>query len=154
MTGRRPSWWLALRIAAWAAVLPALKLVLPVTSLARLMWRDARVDRRDRREETRVLAYVDRLYRRGRVPRRHNCLERSLITYRFLSELNANPVLTVAMKRDHEALRGHAWVVVDGNALAEHPQTTAAFAPVIRFGSRGTMLSDFDEPFAVHSTHA
>ena len=138
--------FLVVRTVGWAAVLPALKRIVPLRVLVRAMWRTPSVGERDAAQEARVAALLDRVYRHGRVPRRHNCLERSLIMYRYLSELNAEPTLMVALKRDAGSLRGHAWVVVDGNPVAEHPGIVEDYKPVVSFGSQGLVVSGVAEP--------
>jgi hypothetical protein len=103
------------------------------------MWHGSRVEGRDATRETEVVALLERLYRYGRVPRRHNCLERSLIMYRYLSELNAAPTLVVAIKRQGCGVHGHAWVVVDGRPLGEHADILDGFEPLAAFGAAGEM---------------
>jgi hypothetical protein len=132
---------LLVRTAGWAVVLPMLKRALTLPTLTRVMWRPPRTRERNHAQEAHVAALLDRVYRHGRVPRRHNCLERSLIMYRYLSELNADPTLMVALKREAGALRGHAWIVVDGHPVAEHPETVDGYEPVMSFGPRGALVS-------------
>jgi len=128
------------RSAAWSAVLPLLKLLLPAPRLARLMWRDARSDARDRALEGEVVALVARVYAHGRIPRRHNCLERSLLAYRYLSELNAAPVLVVGLADERRPARGHAWILVDGEPIAEPEHRLTEMTPILSFGPGGAVL--------------
>ena len=65
-----------------------------------------------------------------------NCLERSLILYRYLARANADPRLVVGMSKAHEFL-GHVWVTVDGRPLLDTPETLRAYTVVVRFGARG-----------------
>jgi hypothetical protein len=130
---------LLVRSAAWAAVLPLLKRLVPAPRLARLMWRDPRSTGRDPALENEVVAIVDRVYAHGRIPRRHNCLERSLLAYRYLSEINAAPVLVIGLAKVRPA-RGHAWVLVDGEPIAEPEHALAEMTPILSFGSGGAVL--------------
>jgi Transglutaminase-like superfamily len=136
---RRQRLRLLVRSAAWAAVLPSLKLLFPAPRLARLMWRDPRSAGRDPALEDEVVAVVERVYAHGRIPRRHNCLERSLLAYRYLSEINAAPVLVVGLANERTA-HGHAWVLVDGEPIAEPEHVLAEMTPILSFGRRGTVL--------------
>jgi hypothetical protein len=127
------------RSAAWAIVLPPLKLLFSAPRLARLMWRDPWSAGRDRALEEEVVAVVERMYAQGRVPRRHNCLERSLLAYRYLSEINAAPVLVVGLANKRLA-HGHAWVLVDGEPIAEPEHVLAEMTPILSFGPGGAVL--------------
>jgi hypothetical protein len=65
-----------------------------------------------------------------------NCLERSLILYRYLARANADPRLVVGMGKPDEFL-GHVWVTVDGRPLLDTPETLRAYTEVVRFGGGG-----------------
>lgn len=132
---------LIVRTTGWVVVLPVLKRVLPLPRLVRLMHRPPRLAARDPARESEVVALLDRLYRYGRVPRRHNCLERSLIMYRYLSELAAEPALNIALARDRSSLTGHAWVVVDDHPVAERQHVIEQLEPWVVFGPTGTVTA-------------
>jgi hypothetical protein len=125
-------------MAFWALVLPWLKYVVPPRALARLMWRSARITQRDPEGEMRIAA-LSHLVHRGRRRRRYNCLERSLIAYRFLSEANADPQLVLGIRRPSRRLEVHAWVVVDGAPVRESPAALRGIEPLIAFGPRGVL---------------
>lgn len=131
---------LVVRCMAWAAALPVLKVVFPAQRLARLMWRDPRVSTRDRQLERERIMLVGRLYRRGRIPRPHNCLERSLLAYRLLSEVRADPVLVLGLHRDRGVRHGHAWVLVDSSPVDTGDDLIAEMEPVLTFGRGGALL--------------
>jgi len=127
---------LALRMGAWSVLLPLLKRLVPLRRLARVAW--ARSDRtrepRREREIVRLSAALPRL----RLPRREaNCLERSLLAYRFLAQANADPTLVVAVRRSDDAVVGHAWVTVDGLPVHEREAAVREFVPLVEFGRRG-----------------
>jgi Transglutaminase-like superfamily len=103
------------------------------------MWRDGGAKARDRYLEAEVVALIERLYAHGRLPRRHNCLERSLIAYRYLSELNASPVLVMGLS--HDAASGHAWVLVDDQPVGEHDPLLADLSRILAFGPGGALIS-------------
>lgn len=133
-------WWVALRGVGWLAALPVLKHALPLPTLTRLMWREGTGRDRHVQREQRAVAIVRGLSRRAG----GNCLERSLVLYRFLSRLNADPVLIAGMGKSGEFI-GHAWVEVDGQPLLESPQSLAPYAEVARFGADGLRVRAQDD---------
>ena len=124
-------------MAAWATLLPILKRLLPLPKLARLVWTPPRTHRRDLENERRVAALARRLYRSRLVTRDDNCLERSLLTYRFLSRLNADPRLVAGVRRGEEGVLGHVWVTLDGEPVGESRITLGEYAPIAVFGAGG-----------------
>ena len=83
------------------------------------------------------------LLTRFRLPHfRANCLERSLLAYRFLAEANANPTLVIAVRRAEADVVGHAWVAVDGQPVHESEAAVRDFVRVVEFGSRGLPADD------------
>jgi hypothetical protein len=70
-----------------------------------------------------------------------NCLERGLITYRFLGAANAQPSLVVGIGRGERGeIRGHAWVLVDGKPAGESLASVSEFETVLTFGPDGEPL--------------
>jgi hypothetical protein len=120
-------------MAAWAAVLPVLKHVLRLDALARLMWRDRTAA--GRADQEKILAF-SRLLARPVAPGNGTCYERGLLVYRYLSQRGADPSLVIGVKREDDAVTGHAWVTVDGAAIGE-PETVEDFVPVVAYGRGG-----------------
>jgi len=112
--------------------LPLLKRVLPLPRLVRFMWLPAHASDRHRERELRTAHLVRRLCRTSG----GNCLERSLILYRYLARANADPRLVVGMGKPDEFL-GHVWVTVDGRPLLDSPETLRGYTAVVRFGAGG-----------------
>jgi len=133
-------WGVALRGIGWLTALPVLKHVMPLPTLTRLMWRGGKGRRRQRRREQRAAAIVGGLSRRAG----GNCLERSLLLYRVLSRLNADPVLVAGMGKSGDFI-GHAWVEVEGETLLESPQSLAPYVEVVRFGADGLCVRAQDD---------
>jgi hypothetical protein len=127
--------WLALRVVGWMVLLRPLKRMLPLPKLVQLMWTSPRVSARNTACEQRSVAVVSRLSRASG----GNCLERSLILYRYLSHAGAQPRLVVGMARPKEYL-GHVWVTVDGHPLLETTETLRGYATVTAFGRGGRRL--------------
>jgi hypothetical protein len=125
--------WLLYRMAAWAAVLPLLKHVLRLDTLARLMWSDRQSNGQSEAEK--ILA-LSRLLARPAVVGKGTCYERGLLAYRFLSQRGADPRLVVAIKNQGGAVTGHAWVAVGGTAVGES-ETIEEFVPVVAYGRGG-----------------
>ena len=70
-----------------------------------------------------------------------NCLERGLVTYRYLSALNAEPVLVVGVSRESDrGVKGHAWVSVDGRPVGETAAEVAEFVRFMEFGTKGEVF--------------
>lgn len=132
---------LALRMAAWSLVLPLLKRFVPLRTLVRLAWAagtGARASARER-QVVRLSGALPRL----RLPRREaNCLDRSLLAYRFLAEANANPTLVVAVRRSEDSVVGHAWVTIDGRPVHESEAAVGEYVPLVEFGPGGLPLRD------------
>lgn len=120
----------------WRIALPALKRLLPLPRLVRLM---ARGGRRDGPGATRVepiTAAARRLFR-PRIPGADNCLERSLLVYRYLLRDGARPELVCGVERNGDGIAGHAWVQLDGRPVSDSPEAVGRFAPIVRFGPDG-----------------
>jgi hypothetical protein len=127
---------LALRMSLWVLVLPVAKRVVPVERLARLMWLDRRAHR-DRDRERFAVRLAVRLTRfSGR-----NCLERSLIVYRYLSRDGADPVLVLGIDGARRG-DGHAWVTVDGVPVTDSAATLARYEPIVAFGRQARRLTN------------
>jgi len=124
--------WLALRMIGWALVLPALTRLVPLPSLSRWLWLVGK-RRRRRQDARRVIALARAIYGRKR-PLRDNCLVRSLLTYRFLAECNADAGLVVAVRH---GVDGHVWITLAGRPVLEDPASLAQFKPILIVGSDG-----------------
>jgi Transglutaminase-like superfamily len=129
--------WLAVRMTGWALVLPLLKHAVSLPRLARLMWR-----RGSGEAEQSEIDHVVRLsWAAARIrplPGRDNCLERSLIAYRYLSALGARPQLVVALRSAREAPDGHVWVTIDGRPVGG--EDVSPFTPLFELGPHGEQL--------------
>ena len=134
--------FLLVRMLAWACVLPSLKHLVPIKTLAPLVRRQPRQSTRNRVREDQIVTFARWVCRATRWSRDGNCLERGLIAYRFLSAANAAPTLVVGVARGEAGggVRGHAWVVVDGQPMGERMSGLAAFAFVLAFGPGGDLL--------------
>ena len=129
---------LALRMVGWMIVLPLAKHVLPFERLARVMWR-GRAGRSSRVQQTFVIRLASRLTRFSG----SNCLERSLILYRYLGLCGADPTLVLGLGKGQLRRRdGHAWLVVDGAPLIETQAELDAYEPFVAFGPGARRLSD------------
>ena len=127
---------LGARIRAWALVLPFAKHVVPLRLLARVMWARRRgpADGARRRRAIELSAQMSRMP----IPRpRNNCLERSLLAYRYLSHAGAHPRLVAGMRRSGGALGGHVWVLLDGAPVHDDPAELRDFVEVVAFADGG-----------------
>ena len=127
-------------------VLALLKHLVPLTWLVRRVWCPP-VGPRDCEAEWRLTSIVLRLSRLTGLPDR-DCLQRSLLLYRVLSQVGAEPTLVVGFQRINGHIRGHAWVTVEGRSVVEPEAELVGFSPALRFGSRGELLPDpLNSPF-------
>ena len=136
------------RLWIWAALLRALKHLVPLPALVTL----ARVPKaapRGEEFEQRLAKYLER---RDRFPFRApgNCLERSLGAYRLLCGNGRRPQLVVGVslqppgpepKARSLSVRGHVWVEVDGRPFGERPGDLEGFTRVVTFDAEGKQRS-------------
>jgi hypothetical protein len=113
-----------------------LKHVLPLRILVRWAWSGREVER-DPAAERAATTAVSRL--RAWLGRERDCVQSSLVLYRELSRLGANPTLEIGFRRSSGATEGHAWVEVDGRILFGGPADD--FISTMRFGSEGLLLN-------------
>jgi hypothetical protein len=128
--------WLATRMVGWKLVLPVLKYVLPLSALARLMWSKGRREPSVRRERQ-IAGLAQGLYGPRSLRALDNCLERSLVGYRFLSQSGSEPRLVVGIDKAGEPVKGHAWLTIRGEPVGELPADLEPFIPVVAFGRGG-----------------
>lgn len=131
----RPTLAWIVEMALWSVALPVFRRILPVQRLAALMWDEPATPGSPalQRATAELAAKLTRLRLRGRA----NCLERSLLAFRFLARAGAEPSLVLgAATRDGE-ISGHAWVVVDGSPVLESPAALDQFLPLVEFGRNG-----------------
>ena len=132
---RRGNAILAARMAPWVLLLPALKRLLPLPRLARLMWIDPRSSRPSQAQD--VFALSGSLTRLLRIRSSSNCLERSLLAYRYLAAAGCDPELVIGVARPNDAeIQGHAWIELRGRPVRE-PDDVDRFIRVVGFGTRG-----------------
>ena len=129
---------LALRMAGWRLVLPLVKGRLPLPRLVRLMWAGERARRVRPEREARIADLARIVYRSEHVSRPGNCLERSLVLYRYLSAAGADPHLVVGVRGGEAAVRGHAWVTVRGEPVEEPPHSLEGLTQVVSFRGDGS----------------
>lgn len=125
---------LAARMLFWAALLPVLKRILPLPRLVALM---APRHRRapDERRAAAVVTLSRWLYETGAL--RDNCLERSLITYRYLPDGNEDSRLVLGVRKGDDGPPGHAWLTLRGEAVHDTDETLARLVPVVAFDLDG-----------------
>ena len=143
--------WLAARMTGWRIAVPLLKWRLPLPRLARLMWTRSRRADRDRAREQRIVTLAEALCGPHGDSVLDNCLERSLVSYRFLSQAGADAELAFGVARDRDdPVRGHAWVRLDGEPVHDTPLALERFQELGAFG-RGGALSSTDAPAGAHA---
>jgi hypothetical protein len=126
------------RIVPAYLLLGVLKHLVPLPWLAKWTWCET-TGLRDRLAERRLTANVLRLSKLLRIADR-DCLQRSLLLYRLLSAVGADPELVVGLREQDGKIIGHAWVLVDDMSIVEPESDLVRFSPVLRFGARGALL--------------
>jgi Transglutaminase-like superfamily len=120
----------------WRVVLPVLKRAIPLESLAPAM----RGRRRADGDEERVVRLASWIYGSRPLAGGKNCFERSLVLYRYLSEVHPDTRLVVGFRDGGEGVEGHAWVAVGGRTLGAAADTRGTFAPTVWYGPEGRMV--------------
>jgi hypothetical protein len=119
----------------WRMILPVLKRALPLDTLARAMRRCG-----GSHEEEQVIRLASWVYGSRPLTGGDNCLERSLLLYRYLSGANPEVRLVVGFRNGTRAVEGHAWVAVGPRALGADTDDRATFAPFVSFGREGRLV--------------
>ncbi len=125
---------LVLRLLGWRLALAVLKRTVPISTLVRLM---ATPDRQSTRDTRRIVELVDWLYAPRRDRDLGNCLDRSLVLYRFLSRNEPGTRLVLGMRRGSSELEGHAWVIAGDRAFGETPPSGDGFVALATFAADG-----------------
>lgn len=115
-----------------------LKHVVPMASLARFAWREPTIVR-DEGSQRRAVARVVKtrtLFRQWD----RDCVQASLLMYRELSRLGADPMLVIGFRRSEGRLEGHAWVTVGGVAVGDTLPSHVEFTPACFFGRSGAII--------------
>jgi len=97
--------------------------------------------RRNPVREQLVVRLAGLLSRGTNLTTRGACLQRSLLAYRYLSELGADPRLMLAFRKDGDRMAGHAWVMVDGRVVADTSDQAEDFIPIVAFGAGGRTVA-------------
>jgi hypothetical protein len=134
--------WLAARLLCLAAFVRLAKYVMPLRTLVQIVSPMPREGPRDHRRERQIALFADWASRIVRPRTRGNCLERSLVSYRYLVRAHADPRLVIGFRRDESGVLGHAWVLVDGQPLSDSPATLAEYQVAMSFDAGGRALAD------------
>ena len=128
--------WAVGRLLPLYLALGALKHVVPVQTLARWAWR-APTRTHDPDAVPRAVARVWRTQGLVHLGDR-DCLQRSLLLYRELSRLGADPTLMVGFRQTAQRTQGHAWVLTHG-AVAFEPDEVNTYVAAFGFGPYGRL---------------
>src|SRR5206468_6147077 len=125
---------LATRMLLWAALLPGLKRILPLPRLVSLM---APAHRRaaDEKRSAAVVTLARWVYKTGAL--RDNCLERSLITYRYLPAGNEGSRLLLGVRKGDKGPPGHAWLTLRGVPVHDSEESLENLVPIVAFDLEG-----------------
>jgi hypothetical protein len=129
--------WLLARMTVWCCTFRCLKRVVPLPVLVNLARRiSPRVDGAPDRDKIVTLArWVSRF---TRVSPQGDCLERGLVTYRYLIAQQQSPTLVIGVAASPSAaVRGHAWVEVAGTPVDDTAESLEGFRPIVSFAANG-----------------
>jgi Transglutaminase-like superfamily len=132
--------WFALRVAVWLCCLPILLRLHSLPALLRhLTHARARRRRRSSLDMNQAVSIVVRLcnLRLFRLPVfPQACLRQSLALYCVLTRMGYRAEIHFGVAKNGADLRGHSWVMVEGDPVAERAPTEA-FRPIYSFPSVG-----------------
>ena len=135
------------RMLGWSLVLPVLKRTLPLPRLVALVQSGTRLDRRDPSQERKLSALSEWVFRSRPRRSRDNCLDRALVTYRYLGRAGANPTMVVGVAKDEASSRagviGHVWVTVDGSPVHDDDERLAGFVTLAVFSANAGMARQY-----------
>ena len=132
---------LVVRMLIWRLALPLLKRTVPIRRLVRVM-RTRRPARGRLPGSTERIAALAALVCRPRLlGSEDNCLERSLLAYRYLSAIGARPELVVGVRRERGSTTGHAWVALGGKPVVEPPDSVTGFVELMKFTGEGRLCA-------------
>jgi Transglutaminase-like superfamily len=132
--------FLLARMVGWACALRLLKHSVSLPRLVRLTRWAGPAEPRSRGRGERVVTLARWACRASRWSSRGNCLERGLVTYRYLAAAGAPPTLVIgvaAPSSPADVMRGHAWVTVGNSLVGETAASIAEFHPVLAFVADG-----------------
>jgi hypothetical protein len=122
------------RMLLWAVILPVLKRVVPLSRLVTVMAPRHRSAADTKRTQD-VVTLARWMYRTRAL--RDNCLERSLITYRYLPAGNEGSLLVLGVRKGDDGPPGHAWLMVNGVPVHDSDETLEKLVPVVAFDLQG-----------------
>ena len=138
--------WLVVRMLGWRLVLPGLKWALPLPRLVRLMWWSGRPHPATPERQKRVATLAYWLSGPARVRALDNCLERSLLVYRYLSRTGAEPELVVGFSRRGDSVHGHVWVTLEDRGVFGDDGSEGEYESVMCFGCEGAITASNGAP--------
>jgi hypothetical protein len=131
---------LALRLFGWRLALTALKRAVPIARLVQLM---ADLPPRNLSRDTgEIVELVDWIYASRRDADLGNCLDRSLVLYRFISRNEPRARLVLGMRQGPGKLEGHAWVLAGDREIGANPDHGPGFQPLAVFDANGRKVPD------------
>jgi hypothetical protein len=125
--------WLVARMVAWRTVLPVLKYIMPLPRLVQFIDAAPAGGRRRFDREERIAQLAKLVFNGSRSD--DECLELSLVTYRYLAMSGARPRLVIGIRKNGRPAGGHAWVTVDGAPVHDSPARLGEFESLLTFAS-------------------
>ena len=125
---------LIVRMLAWRLAVAVLKRAMPIDRLVGMLGRRP-PPVRVAGGPPRIVELAGAVCRPRLLRTEDNCLERSLIAYRYLCGSVPPPELVIGVRRMDGAVSGHAWVALAGEPLGEPPGALAGLTSLTSFSS-------------------
>jgi hypothetical protein len=131
------------RMVAWRLLVSTLKHIIPLTRLVAIAGGGTPVGAAAGRlpPQARILELARLACRPRLFGSNDNCLDRSLIAYRYLRAAGASPSLVIGVGRAEGSVRGHAWLTAGDDQLGEPHGTHEEFKELLRFTADGSMVT-------------
>jgi hypothetical protein len=133
---------LFVRMIGWSVLLAGLKHAVPLPALVRMMAGRARAARGDVSID-RIATLARWACRVTQASAHGRCLERGLMTFRYLTAAGVPSCLVVGMSAsDINGSRGHAWIQIGDVVVGEPVSDVSGFTRVMAFDVNGLASSE------------
>ena len=146
---RRDERGLMVRMVGWRLLVSTLKHVVPLRRLVAIAGGGTPAGARAGRlpAQARIVELARLACRPRLLGSNENCLDRSLIAYRYLRAAGASPALVIGVGQDQGAVRGHAWLTIGNDEEGGEPHRAHEdFKELVRFAADGSMVTRGSTP--------
>ena len=130
---------LIVRMVFWRMLVTTLKHAVPIRRVVALAGNAPRGSAPGLPPQERIVELAALVCRPRLLRTSDNCLDRTLVAYRYLLAAGASPSVVIGLGRAEDVVHGHAWLMLDGRALGEGHETLADFTELVRFAADGSI---------------